>query len=68
MSTGGKKLIEAAKSALRYIRSLREGDDPTNVGAPEGAVLNFHHFQVHDDSGSKLSVRADYNPSRGGNS
>jgi hypothetical protein len=32
-----------------------------------GEALRFHHFQVHDASGSKLSVLADYNPSRGGN-
>jgi dolichyl-phosphate-mannose--protein O-mannosyl transferase len=32
----------------------------------KGEALRFHHFQVHDASGSKLSVRADYNPSRGG--
>ncbi|MGZ2449615.1 dolichyl-phosphate-mannose--protein O-mannosyl transferase [Rhizobium ruizarguesonis] len=31
-----------------------------------GEALRFHHFQVQDSSGSKLSVRADYNPSRGG--
>jgi hypothetical protein len=32
----------------------------------KGEALRFHHFQVQDGTGSKLSVRADYNPSRGG--
>lgn len=32
----------------------------------KGEALPFH-FHCQNDQGSKLSVRADYNPSRGGN-
>lgn len=34
---------------------------------PRKGEASQFHFQCQDSSGSKLSVRADFNPSRGGN-
>lgn len=34
---------------------------------PRKGEASQFHFQCQDNSGSKLSVRADFNPSRGGN-
>lgn len=56
----------ALAACFRSGQISREERDETNIGAPEGALIPFHHTRL-DDKGLKLSVQAHHNPSRGGN-